>query len=279
MKFSVLSGLFSRFSLEKTFKLISDIGYDGIELHGMRPHAYPYDMDDKRCEEVLALKDRYNLEISMYTPELLVYPYNLSSLDKKERDESVAYVKQSIEVAKKIETKRVQVTCGHVGYFSDHKTSLATVTDSLMRIVEQLEKHNIDLIVELLTIMESNTVVMLDDLLEIMDKLGSKHIKSMVDSVMVMTNWEPLDDYFEKLGDKLDYLHWGDSLGTAENHMIIGTGIIDTQSFFEIVCRHGYDGWVSQELFGKYIREPELHAARELRLLKEAISKIEVGRV
>ena len=96
---------------------------------------------------------------------------------------------------------------------------------------------------------------------------------------MVMTNWEPLDDYFGKLGDRLAYIHWGDSMGTAENHMIIGDGMIDAKGFFDIVRRHGYDGWVSLELFGKYIREPEMHAARELRLLKEILSNTKEWRV
>ena len=268
MKISVLSGLFQRFSLEKTFKMISDIGFDGIELHGMRPHAYPYDMDAERCDEVLRLKEQHNLEISMYTPELLMYPYNLSSPDKKERDESVEYVKKSIEVGNRIGTKRVQVTCGHAGYFTDRRSNLANVTDSLQRVAGHLDKYNINLIVEALTIMESNSVVMLDDLVEIIDKVGSPNIKSMADSAMVMTNWEPLDDYFEKLGDRLDYIHWGDSMGTAENHLSIGAGMVDVEAFFDIVHRHGYDGWVSLELFGKYIREPEMHAARELRILK-----------
>lgn len=277
MKYSVLSGLFSRFSLDKTFKMISDIGFDGIELHGMRPHAYPYDMDEEKCEEVIRLKNQYNLEISMYTPELLVYPYNLSSTDKKERNESVEYAKKSVEIAARIGSERVQVTCGHAGYFADRKVVRSNVIDSLQRITEHAEKYSVDLIVEALTIMESNSVVMLDDLIDIFNHVDSKNIKSMVDSVMVMTNWEPLDDYFGKLGEKLSYLHWGDSSGIVENHQIIGQGIIDPKAFFDIVRRNGYDGWVSLELFGKYIREPEMHAARELRLLKEIIHNKEGG--
>jgi protein FrlC len=272
MKISVLSGLFSRFPLEKTFKMVSDIGFDGIELHGLRPHAYPYDMDEKRCDDVLRLKEQYSLEISMYTPELLMYPYNLTSPYKKEKDETVDYVKKSIEVARSVGAKRVQVTCGHAGYFTDRRSNMANLTDSLKQVAEHAEKFDVDLVVEALTIMESNTAVMLDDLVEILDRVGSPNVKSMLDSAMVMTNWEPVDDYFGKLGERLVYVHWGDSMGTAENHLPIGNGMIDARSFFDILRRHGYDGWVSLELFGKYIREPEMHAARELRLLRESLS-------
>ena len=69
MKISVLSGLFQRFLLEKTFKMVSDIGFDGIELHGMRPTMLIHMIcDEERCNDVLHLKEQYNLEISMYTP-------------------------------------------------------------------------------------------------------------------------------------------------------------------------------------------------------------------
>ena len=90
---------------------------------------------------------------------------------------------------------------------------------------------------------------------------------------MVMTNWEPLDSYFEKLGDRLRYVHWGDSHGENERHLEIGMGRIDPESFFGIVHRHGYDGWVSLELFGEYIREPEMHSLHEAKQLKALLSR------
>ena len=272
MKISVLSNLFLRFPLEKAFEMVSNAGFDGLELCGIRPHAYAYDMDEKRCGEILGFKEKYQLEIPMYSPELLQYPYNLSSPYKQEREDTVDYVCRCIETAKAVETTRVQLTCGHAGYFTDRKENIRNTTEALKRVAEHAEKYGIDLIVEPLTIMESNTVVMLDTLVDIMNEIGSPNIKSMIDSAMVMTNWEPVDTYFHKLGDKLDYIHWGDSLGIAENHMLIGTGMIEAESFFKIVHQHGYDGWVSIELFGKFTREPEMHASHQQRVLRDIIS-------
>lgn len=273
MKLSILSNMFIRFPIEKVFEMVSAIGFDGLEVCGVRPHCYAYDMDEGRCAMIRELKEQYHLEIPMYSPELLMYPYNLSSPYKKEREDTVAYVKRCIEAAKAMGTPRMQLTCGHAGYFSDRKETLANLKDSLQRAAEHAEKYGIDLVVEALTIMESNTVVMLDTLVELFDEIGSPRLKGMIDSAMVMTNWEPLDDYFGKLGNRLSYLHWGDNKGISERHYPIGDGIIDAQSFFDIVHRHGYDGWVSVELFGEFIREPEMHAGREYRLLREVLSK------
>lgn len=273
MKLSVLSNLFYRFPIEKTFQMAADNGFDGIELCGLRPHAYAWDMDEKRCGYIRSLSEQYGLEISMYTPELLMYPYNVSSPYRKEREETAAYLKKSVDVAAALGTSRVQVTCGHPGYFTDRKENMRHTVDTLKAVCEEAEKKEIDLVVECLTIMESSTVVMLDSFCEIAAQVNSPRLCSMLDSAMVMSNWEPLDAYFEKLGDRLKHIHWGDSHGENERHLEIGMGRIDPESFFDIVHRHGYDGWVSLEMFGDYVREPEMHSAREARLLKALFSK------
>lgn len=274
MKLSILSGAFNRFPLEKQFEMVSSIGFDGIELSGLRPYHYAFDMDQSRIDRVLALKEKYRLEIPMYSPELLRYPFNISSPFERERRDTVAYLKRSIEVAKGIGTGRVQVTCGHAGYDTDREENFRHTVEVLREVCAHAEAYGIDLILEPLTVMESNTIVMLDSAVELIREVNSPRLKGMLDSAMVMTNWEPLDAYFEKFGPLLDYIHWGDSAGTAENHLHIGAGRMDPLAFFTMARRRGYDGWVSVEMFSDYIREPEMHASRELRLLREILEKI-----
>ena len=55
MKIALLSLLFRRYHLEKVFEVASEQGYDGVEIWGGRPQAYPYDMDEARCEDVLRM--------------------------------------------------------------------------------------------------------------------------------------------------------------------------------------------------------------------------------
>ena len=85
MKVALLSLLFRRYHLDKIFEVAAEAGYDGVEIWGGRPQAYPYDMDEARCEQVLELKQKYHLEVPMYTPEVLGYPFNIATTDEKER--------------------------------------------------------------------------------------------------------------------------------------------------------------------------------------------------
>jgi protein FrlC len=219
MKISVLTYLFSRYPLEKCFAIASQYGYDGIELWGARPHAYPYDMDEARVTEVLRFKDRYGLEISMYTPELLAYPYNLTSQDKNEREETVEYLKTALDVAGKIGTPRMQVTTGHAGYGTDREKNWQNLYEGMRTLADHAEQAGVDIIVEALTPQESNMVICCDDIVELLRRVKSPRVKGMIDMVTPVAYHESFESYFDKLGEAMDYIHCVDSDGSTYDHL------------------------------------------------------------
>jgi protein FrlC len=274
MKIAALTVLFCRHPLEKIFQIVSSQGYDGIELWGARPHAYPFDMDDERIADVLRMKEQYHLEIPMYTPELLAYPYNIASQDSIERQETIDYLKRAIEVAKAIDAPCMEVSCGHAGYGTERRKNLENVRNVFREIVDHAEKVGVDIIIEPLTIMDSNTIYLLDDLVELIEYLDSDRVKTMMDTVTPLVHWESYSDHFEKLGKKLDYIHFVDSNGVDQSHMALGTGIIDLSGLIKIIRRHGYDGWLCIELMSPFIREPEMYAGREIRVLRQLLAEV-----
>lgn len=275
MKLSFLSMLYMRWPLEKAFEAAARQGYDGVEVWGGRPHAYGPDVDEKRAEEIRGYAKKYGLEIPLFCAELLSYPYNIATADKKERKDTIDYLKKSIDAAARIGAPRIQMACGHAGYGTGRKENFQNVAGVMSELAEHAEKRDIDIIVEALTVQESNTIVFLDDLLELFEAVGSPRVKSMLDTVMPMTNWETYTDYFEKLGvgNKLDYIHLEDSNGINQYHQPVGTGILDFDELFAIFQKYGYDGWISLELISSYIREPEMASGREIRMLKKYFDK------
>ncbi|MDR2133062.1 MAG: TIM barrel protein [Clostridiales Family XIII bacterium] len=271
MKTSILSALFCRYSLDRTFEAVSRIGYDGLDIHGARPHAYPYDMDAARVREVLALKKRFGLELPMYTPEILAYPYNIPSADRIEREETLRYLEKAIEVCAAMEIPLMQITCGHAGHHTKRAENFRNIYAVMTPLVKKAEACGVTLILEALTIMESNTVVFVDDLVEVLDYFDSPHLKAMMDTVTPIVHREAFADHFEKLGDRLAYMHFVDSNGQDQSHLPLKTGVIDLPALIDTTRHYGYDGWFCIEIIGKYIHEPETHAARELRALKSLL--------
>lgn len=271
MKTAILSVLFCRYPLDRTLEAVARIGYDGIDLYGGRPHAYPWDMDDERIAEVLRLKEKHRLEIPMYTPETLAYPYNIPSPYKQERQETFEYLSKAIDVAAKLEVPRIQITCGHAGNNTTRGENYARIYEVLAPLVEQAEKKRVTIILEALTVMESNTVVFADDLVEVLRHIDSPNLKTMMDTVTPMANREAFADHFEKLGDNIDYIHLVDSDGVSEAHLPLGQGIIDLPALMDTLRRYGYDGWLCIEIIRHYIMQPENYAEKEYRSLRALI--------
>ncbi len=247
MKISMLTTLFPNHSLEDCFHILSRQGYDGIEIWGARPHAYIFDMDDRKCEDILRYQEKYGLQVSMYTPELLSYPYNLVSRDRKERRETVDYLKKGVQAAKNMGTKRMQITCGNFGYSTGRRQAWEWLTEGVKEIAEEAEKQRIDLIVEALSPCESNMVIRCDDIVELKERVGSARIRAMIDLVTPVLMSEEFSEYFEKLPGDVDYIHCIDSDGATCDHMLPGNGVIHFPEVLNTFMDHGYDGWLSGE--------------------------------
>ncbi|MBC5582494.1 TIM barrel protein [Anaerofilum sp. BX8] len=271
MKIALLSLLFRHYHLEKVFQVASEQGYDGVEIWGGRPQAYPYDMDEARCEEVLRMKEQYHLEVPMYTPEVLGYPFNIATTDEKERSETIDYLKRAIDVSRAIGAPRVQLAAGHAGHGTNRRKNRENVVYVLKTLADHAEKMGIDLVLEAVTLMESNVVIFLDDLVELIEEVGSPRLKGMLDTVTPTVHWETFADYFEKLGDNMAYIHFIDSDGRDQHHFPLGEGKIPLQGLMAILRKYGYDGWLSSELVSPYGRDPELFAAQEIRSIRRVL--------
>ena len=275
MKIATTSPLFARHPLEKAFQIASSLGYDGIELWGGRPHAYAYDMTPERIDQILRLKERYRVDIPIYLPEVTSYPYNVSSPDPVEREETVVYLQRGLEVARALGIPRVLINSGHAGFGTTRRENMKNIRSVFLPVVAHAEKVGVDIIIEALTPMESNTIFLLDDLVELIEDLNSDRVKSMLDTVTPLINYEPYYEHFEKLGDKLDYIHFVDSNGIDQTHMGIGTGVLDMRELLDLIRRYHYDGWLSIELLSCGAREPEIYAGREIRALRRLLSELE----
>ncbi|MCI8464333.1 MAG: TIM barrel protein [Lachnospiraceae bacterium] len=273
MKIALLSLLFRRYHLEKVFEVAAESGYDGVEIWGGRPQAYPYDMDEARCQDVLRMKEQYHLEVPMYTPEVLGYPFNMASQDRKERMETVDYLLKALDVAKAIGAPRIQLATGHAGYGTSRRENKEHVMEVLKRLAERAEKLEVDIILEAVTLMESNVLIFLDDLVELIEDIGSPRIKGMLDTVTPTVHQETISDYFEKLGEKMAYIHFIDSDGRDQHHFPVGEGKIPMEALVSVIRKYHYDGWLSSELVWPYGRDPELFAIQEVKNIRRLLER------
>ena len=273
MKLSLLSLMFKRYSLEKTFEITSQLGYDGLEIWGARPHAYPYDMDEAAIDRVLRLKDKYRLEVPVYTPELLAYPYNICTQDKKERAETIAYVKQALKVGKAIGAEYVQTAFDHSGYGVTRRKIHDMVIPVIQELCEYADKTGVFFMLEPVTIWESNVGASLYDVVDIVEKAGCPNLKVMLDTATPFSHFEPFGEFLDLLGDRVVHIHFQDSDGHSDAHLPLGEGSLPLEDLIGILRRHGYDKYLSVELLWPYIRDPELYASEAIRKVRRLLNE------
>lgn len=274
MKLSYLTYQFKRFPLEYCFKMAKEYGFDGVEVWGGRPHAYVPDMDQAARKDLVAWKKEYGLEISMFVPEILSYPYAMASRVPNERRDAVEYLTKAVDLAAGMGTERIQITVPHPGYGRPKQECWEQMIEGLSAISRRAQELGIQVILEALTFHEGgNLLTSADDLVKALAEVNSPSLMSMIDVVPPFIANEPFSDYFDKLGDKVQYVHLCNSDNISEFHSQLNQGHIPLTDFFRVLKRYGYNGWVSIELLAPYFRDPELYLSESKRILDKIFAE------
>lgn len=280
MKFSFLTYQFARYPLEYCFEMAKEYGFDGVEVWGARPHAYAYDMDREAVQKVIEWKRTYGVEVSMFTPEILAYPYSLTSASPKEQRETADYLIKSVETAAAIGTDKMQITAKHPGYGRDRDEVWDILTEGVGELCKRAEQVGVDIILESLSPSEGNTITNVDDILQLQKRVGSKALCTMIDVVPPFIANEPYSEYFDKLNGTMKYVHICNSDGATEYHMQLDdpAGVLPLADFFRILKRKSYDGWCSTELLAPYFRDPELYLSQSMRAIDRLCQEAGINR-
>jgi sugar phosphate isomerase/epimerase len=92
-----------------------------------------------------------------------------------------------------------------------------------------------------------NTVRQLAELLDPIPELGL-HLDIGHSNLMVDKN--TTDDLLERFGSRLQHVHLHDNKGgSADLHLPLGTGSVDTAHYIRSLQQHGYDGTITLEVF------------------------------
>jgi protein FrlC len=271
MKIGMFTFSYMRLPIERAFEDANRFGYDGIEIWGGRPHAYSFDLVKGGIQELKELSSEYSLPIIGYTPEMNMYPYNMMLGSEAMRQDSIEYVKLSMDVAKEMEAGFTLISAGHAGYEPTRKQYWPRLIKNLRELSKHAENIGSDLVLEPLTKYESNVIVTCNDLVEALDEIGSDNLIGMCDICPPFCNREPIMTYFKKLGGRIRHMHIVDSDGHSETHMMPGEGIIPLQQLFHEIESVNYNGYCTIELVSAYINEPSLGSALAIRRVKELL--------
>lgn len=257
MRFATATSVLFQHLLQDAIPLVAELGYEGIDIWGGRPHIYRQDFNPSELSGLKALVQAHGLQISSFMPAFYRYPHSLSTPNATARRDSIQYMCTCIENAAMLGAPIVLVV-------PDNSLHGQTRADSLQRFIESLDEvarfaRNFDLKlgVEILYFDETDFVNSAEDALHIIDQVGQSNLGVVLDSGTLNLSHEPIEDLWDKLGARFLQIHVSDNHGKKhQQNLIPGEGTFDFQSLLGFLKRKGYNGFVSAELSKEYSSDP-----------------------
>lgn len=248
-RFAVMSVQYVHYSLEYYLDSLVKCGLKHVDLWGGIPHYcrldYPFAEDaKKKIASIRAMMEERGLDVSVYTPETLSYPYSFSDPNEEVRKRTVDYFSMAMDDALLLGTDKVFLNSGCGLLDLPREESFARLVDTYKKIAAIAEQKGIKLVLEQLQPYESNLVLNLQDVKRVLDEVNSKALYVCVDLVAMAVAGEELKDYFEVLGkDKIQLIHFADTC-----HYILGDGELPLADYLKTLEEYGYEGIVDLEI-------------------------------
>jgi protein FrlC len=240
VRFAQSSAVYRNHSLQFAIQDLHDLGYDGIEIWGGRPHMYRHDLDGD-MPEIHGLLERLGLEVCNFVPAQFGYPSILCSENEVVRKDSVDYIKAGIDNAVAVGSPSVSLCPGMTLACRDVETGRRQLVRSFRELEEYAAGTGLALLIEPAT--------------------GHASING--------------EDYAEILplckGVPL-HVHLDDNNGDSDAHLIPGKGNVDFGAFFDALAAIDYAGFVSVELGAGYLANPTAACREALAALREMTS-------
>lgn len=247
--FAVMSVQYVHYSLEYYLDSMVKNGLRHVDLLGGIPHYcrldYPFAEDAKqKIGSIRAMMEERGLDVSVYTPETLAYPYSFSHPEEEVRKRTVDYFSMAMDDALLFGTNKVFLNSGCGLLDLPREESFARLVDTYKKIAAIAEQKGIELVLEQLQPYESNLVLNLQDIKRVLDEVDSTAMYICVDVVAMAVAGEELKDYFEVLGrERIKLIHFADTC-----HYILGDGELPLKDYLKTLEEYDYDGIVDLEI-------------------------------
>lgn len=244
LKYSPHFGMFENHAggdLMDQLQFMNDIGFRGLEDNGMKDR-------NRRTQEQIGQKlVDLGMEMGVFVAHTIYWNEpSLSTGDKDFVDEFLSEIRESVEVAKRVNAKWMTVVPGHVDKRVDLNRQELNVIDALKRAAEILEPHGLVMVLEPLNTLSDHPGMILtksSQAYRICKHVDSPSCKILFDVYHQQITEGNLIPNMDAAWDEIPYFQLGDNPGRNEPW----TGEINYRNIFKHLYQKGYDGIVGME--------------------------------
>ena len=274
MKTGFSTNAFTKFSLLETIEIISDVGYEGLEIVADTPHAF-LPLSNEKLKQIKSSLENRKLLVSNINANTVLgwnlengndekFEPSLSNKNETLRKWRVEYTKKAIEVAAELSAPSVCITSG-IKNTEIFENEMTQINKSLSEILEFAEKNSI------LICMEYEPGLLIEKSHDVFEV--SKNFKNLglnLDTCHVEVSNEDFSKVIHKFKDKIFHTHISDCKNSIHYHLIPGYGEIDFEKIYSNLKEINYDGFLTAELY-TYAEKPREAASETFIFLNNLI--------
>lgn len=222
-------------------KFMADIGFKGLEDNGLKGR-------NVRTQERIGrqLEDS-GMMMGVFVAHTIYWGEpSLSTGDPDKLEQFLDEIRESVEVAQRVNAKWVTVVPGHIDMRMEMDYQELNVIDALKRAAEILEPHGISIVIEPLNTLVNHPGMILTRTAQayrICKAVGSPSCKILYDVYHQQITEGNLIRNMDLAWDEIPYIQLGDNPGRNEPW----SGEINYRNVFKFLHEKGYDGIVGME--------------------------------
>jgi len=274
MKTGFSTNAFTKFSLLETIEIISDVGYEGLEIVADTPHAF-LPLSNEKLKQIKSSLENRKLLVSNINANTVLgwnlengndekFEPSLSNKNETLRKWRVGYTKKAIEVAAELSAPSVCITSG-IKNTESIENEIVQMNKSLSEVLEFAEENSI------LICMEYEPGLLIEKSHDVFEV--SKNFKNLglnLDTCHVEVSNEDFSKVIHKFKDKIFHTHISDCKNSIHYHLIPGYGEIDFVKIYSNLKEINYDGFLTAELY-TYAEKPREAASETFIFLNNLI--------
>ena len=221
-------------------QFMADVGFTAMEDNGMK--GRDVSMQEKIASKMASL----GMEMGVFVAHTIYWTEpNLTSGKQDKLDEFLKEVKESVEVAKRVNAKWMTVVPGHVDLRKDMGYQTRNVVEALRRASDILEPHKLTMVLEPLNFMNHPGLFLkkIPQAYQVCQAVASPACKILDDLYHQQIQEGNLIPNMDLAWEEIAYFQVGDNPGRKEPT----TGEINYLNVFKHIHKKGFSGIVGME--------------------------------
>ncbi len=243
LKFAPHIGMFKHLAGEdpvEQLKFMADQGFSAFEDNGMPNRSVA------QQEAMAQVMQARNIEMGVFVAHKIYWKEpSLASGNKSKREEFLDYIRNSVEVAKRVNAKWMTVVPGHLDLRQDIGYQTAHVIETLKRAADILEPHDLTVVLEPLNFRDHPGLFLtkIPQAYQICKAVNSPSCKILFDIYHQQIHEGNIIPNIDLAWEEIAYFQIGDNPGRKEPT----SGEINYKNVFKHIHEKGFTGILGME--------------------------------